>query len=334
MIVVYPMLTSSSVSPNVIPGISKAVEKYLILYNTDEILRTVNISMGKALKTGAQIAQIAASLSIKEGSLIEQGTKPGNTTQVGKTNINLKGNLNIGGGSSRGGSKPSLEMPRSESVSLEPTWVQITTEKKGMQILGVKVIPFRVKSADSMVQMLMDDNALKTLSYLATKYGRGFTKVFFRLMRWSKIPIIKDRALTGDPQLDVLFGGTQYGNNMFICFNQIEVEKEGAFDIPNKVQKLHKLGWTSFVITDDVNKKATFCMKEFGGICSVVPYGFIFSSLGRDHAKVYEDLEELKKSSGPFFAMRSNRKRAMGENRIQKVTVALEELYNGIDRPD
>jgi len=337
MIVVYPMLISSSVSPNVIPGISKAVEKYLILYNTDEILKTVNISLGSVLKTGAQIGQIVAAagaLRMKEGVVTDQ-TKvlPAPSTKTrGGVAVGIQGSLPQS--SKEGGARPSLEIPRSEAISLEPTWLQITTKKKGMQILGVKVIPFKVKSADTMVQMIMNDKSLKILNYLATKYGRAATKVFYRVMRAFKVPIIKDRTLTGNPALDVLYGGTQYGKNMFVCFNQLEVEQEGAFDKPALVQKLHKLGWTSFIITDDVNKRATFCMKEFGGICSVVPYGFIFSSIGKDHAKVYEDLEELKKSSGPFFRMKTNRRKVMGEGRIKRVTLALEELYYGRKRPD
>ena len=339
MIVVYPMLMSSSVSPNVIPGITKAVEKYLILYNTDDILKTVNISLGKVLKTGIEVGQIVAAagaLKMKEGvEIVEEQTQKqlpsSKSTKSGGVGITVKGDSSK---SSGGGARPSLDMPRSESLSLEPTWLQITTKKKGMQILGVKVIPFKVKSADTMVQMIMDDKNLKTLSYLTTKYGRAATRVFYRVMRAFKIPIIKDRALTGNPELDVLYGGTQYGKNMFICFNQLEIEQEGAFNKPALVQKLHKLGWTSFIITDDVNKRATFCMKEFGGICSVVPYGFIFSSIGKDHAKVYEDLEELKKTSGPFFSMKTNRKKVMGESRIKNITVSLEELYYGQERPN
>jgi len=326
------MLTSSSVSPNVIPGIAKAVEKYLILYNIDEILRSVNINIGRTIKTGAKIGVSIASggrLQMKEGyEITEQGSK----INVNKPNVNV----NVKGAMPKadGGSKPELRMPSSEAVSLEPTWVQIATKRKGLQILGVKVIPFKVKSADSMVKMIMDDKNLKTFEYLTTKYGRSATKVFYRIMRKFKVPIIKDRALTGNPDMDVLYGATQYGKNMFICFNQLEVEQEDAFDKPALVQKLHKLGWTSFVITDDVNRRATFCMKEFGGICSVVPYGFIFSSLGKDHAKVYEDLEELKKTSSPFFSMKTNRRKAIGESRIKKVTGALEELYHGYGYTD
>ena len=67
------------------------------------------------------------------------------------------------------------------------------------------------------------------------------------------------------------------------------------------------------IITDDVNKKATFCMKEFGGICSVVPYPFIYASLGKDHAKVYDDLEDVKRSASPFFSLRKRRKQVFGE---------------------
>ena len=74
MIVIYPMLTSGSVSPNVLPGIVKAVEKYILLYNTDQVLRDAGGSKaGKIISTGAKIA----------GTLMTAGEdnsdKPGDT---------------------------------------------------------------------------------------------------------------------------------------------------------------------------------------------------------------------------------------------------------------
>jgi hypothetical protein len=79
------------------------------------------------------------------------------------------------------------------------------------------------------------------------------------------------------------------------------------------------------MIADDVNKKVTFCMKEFGGVCSVVPYGFVYSSLGRDHSKVFEDLEDVKRSASPFFRMTARRTKVFGE------TVAYNQLTKYLD---
>ena len=57
-------------------------------------------------------------------------------------------------------------------------------------------------------------------------------------------------------------------------------------------------------------------MKEFGGLCSTVPYSFMFSSLGRDHNKVYEDLEDVRRSAGPFFRMVTSKRKVFSEAAI------------------
>jgi len=331
MIVIYPMLTSESVSPNVLPGLVKAIEKYILIYNTDEVLKAAGgASAGQIISTGAQVIAGAAALLAGEDNTSKPGEKIteaptwdqmaasqkrqdqiASAGQKAQAVGQAAGNL---ARSSGGGVKPSLDFPRGESVSLEPTYVPVTTKKKGLQILGVKVIPFRVKSSQNMASMILQDKDLKNLEYLQQKYGRKVARVFFRLMR-KILPHIRDKVISGDPQKDVIYAGSRYGKDMFVCMSQLDLDNEDTFSSPASVQKLHKLGWASFIVTDDVNKRATFCMKEFGGVCSVVPYAFMFSSLGKEHSKVYEDLEDIKKSSGPFFNMRTNRRRLFSENK-------------------
>ena len=52
-------------------------------------------------------------------------------------------------------------------------------------------------------------------------------------------------------------------------------------------------------------------MKELGGVCSTIPYSFIFSSLGKEHSQVYQDLEDAARSAGPFFRKKSTTKRKL-----------------------
>jgi hypothetical protein len=82
---------------------------------------------------------------------------------------------------------------------------------------------------------------------------------------------------------------------------------------PSTVKKLYSLGWNSIILADDVNKEVTFCMTEFKGLCSVVPYGFIYSTLGSTHQKVYDSMDDAKKSAGPFFHLSSRASRVLGE---------------------
>lgn len=326
MIVIYPMLTSESVSPNVLPGLIKAVEKYVLIYNTDEVLRAGSgASAGQIISTGAQVVATAAMLAGKDNtletgeSISEAPQLPPPSQKPGWRDKAIKGAQiaqDVADAMPKKQHDPGirLDFPRGEAVSLEPTYIQVTTKKKGLQILGVKVIPFKVKSGENMAKIMMQDQKLRKLDYLQQKYARMVARIFFRIMRKPYISTIKDKVISGDPKQDVLYANTRYGQNMFVCLSQMDLRSDDTFSSPATVQRLHKLGWASFIVTDDVTRRATFCMKEFGGMCSVVPYNFLYSSLGKEHAKVYEDLEDIKRTSGPFFnRSRTNRRAVFSE---------------------
>jgi len=348
MIIVYPMLTSPSVSVNLLPGIIKAIEKYIIVYHTDEVLRYGSrTSAGRIIATGAKIALGAAVagaataaagaaadkaadwiVSSKDntqepGSRIVEFIPPGPST---KSTGKEKEKMPIPTRTDVGPPKSSLDLPRTDAVSLEPTWITITTEKKGTQLLGVKVVPFTLKSTHNITDLMLQDTELKKLDLLQAKYGRGIMRVLYRLL---KTVGISKGGVTEDPKKDIIYGATAYKKNMFLCLSQLDIESNDFLTQPTSIRKLQQLGWASFVITDDVNKRATFCMKEFGGICSVVPYNFMFASLGREINKAYEDLDDLKKSSGPFFNMRTNRKRVFTEYNMTNVDKYLQLLNKG-----
>jgi hypothetical protein len=209
----------------------------------------------------------------------------------------------------RSASIKSFDMPRIDTVSLEPTWVQVQTST-GARLIGVKVIPFNVKSTTGMVGLLMNDKELKKMDYLSTKMLRTASRIFFRAMRGIKI-LGKGPVISGNPKKDIVLAQSQYGKNIFVCFSKLDIEEDEVFKSPAAVQKLQKLGWSSMIITDDVNKQATFCMKEFGGVCSTIPYSFIYASLGKEHSQIYKDLEDASRSAGPFFRKKSTTRRKL-----------------------
>lgn len=342
MIVVYPMLTSSSVNPKILPGLIKTIEKYILVYNMDEVLHLVNNSFASkasgAIKGGLSLAAagvtIAAGIAslknannkvIKKGKKLElkeqravnikpspppaQSSKPNPSTWTKAAN-NVAGAVDDLNDSIKDATIKNFEMPKYDNVSLEPTWVQVNTNS-GAKILGIKVVPFKVESTSGMVGLLMNDRELKKMGFLANKLGRTAIRVLFRLMRGRKIPGFSGKALTGDIKKDIVWATSQYGKNTFVCFSQLDIERDDMFSTPAAVQKLYKLGWASLVVTDDVNKQATFCMKEFGGICSVIPYSHMFASLGKEHHQVYSDLEDAQRSAGPFFRNKGTSKRKL-----------------------
>jgi hypothetical protein len=352
MILVYPMLTSASVNPTLLPGIIKAVEKYILIHNTDDVLKTFNNVLPEvAHSTSVNVAttlvvagvgwaakQIYDKLGKKGGGapvplLKLKGKKIELTEQFKQQQMpfpqqSMKDSFKSAArdaaqdvsqnlekmpkhGSRGGGGITGFEMPRMEAVALEPTWVQVHTSL-GAKLIGVKVVPFKVTSTEGMVGLLMSDANLKKMDLLSTKFSRTVMRVFYRIMRGIKvIPGFSGRPISGDPKTDVIWAGSQYGKNMFVCFSQLDLEKDDMFTNPQTVNRLQKLGWASIIVTDDVNKQATFCMKEFGGICSMIPYSFIFSSLGKEHSQVYKDLEDANRSAGPFFRKKNTTRRKL-----------------------
>jgi len=334
MILVYPMLTSASVNPTVLPGLIKTVEKYIIIHNMNDVLNHANNIISKTAGTAKSLAGVAATAAIgagvsayinsKTSRLVQKGkeielkeqklkqtqipNQPGLTTKQYAGDVSQAVGKAIEKTKTPSGKIENFDMPRYDTVSLEPTWIKVNTDS-GAKLLGVKVVPFKVKSTTGMVGLLMNDAELKKMAYLSNKFGRTVARVFFRTMRGIRVPGFSGKTVSGDIKKDVVWAQSQYGKNMFICLSQLDIEAEDMFTSPQAVQRLHKLGWASLIITDDVNKQATFCMKEFGGICSTIPYSNMFASLGKEQHEVYKDLEDAQRSAGPFFSRKSTTKR-------------------------
>ena len=324
MIIVYPMLTSPNISQNSLPGIIKAVEKYILVYNLDDVLNEANSMISSIATTGSKLVIQAGAiyLASKVGQwmtnssndynidhlfLLEQGASLKTPTAPLPPAEQMQKNISDMGSKVSHGIK--VDVPRRDSISLEPTWVQVNSDIAGTKLLGVKVVPFTIKNDVDIMTMISQDAQLTGFDRAIESTKRSLKSLMYSLMRGIKMPFIKDRALTGNSNLDILWAGTKHGRNLFTCLNSIEIEHGEVFSKPEQVQKLHSLGWTSFIIADDVNKKATFCMKEFTGLCSTVPYGLLYSAIGKEHYEVYQNIDDVKHSSGPFFRLNSKRSR-------------------------
>jgi len=305
MILVYPMLTSSEVSPSILPGICKVLEQFILLYGINDVLKLAKQGLG------TKIIKVGSSLMQQESQIFEEKKKK---------KIITKGLVSKAGKAAGEIIKPESKdtkvfMPDHDSLSLDPSYVQIETPKSGPKILGIKVIPFPVKGKDTMVKLILDDTNRKKMEYLTTKYGRKVTRIFYRLCRSLKIPMIKNQTLTGDPRKDILFASTKYSTHIFTLFNFMDISNEKIFRDPATVQKLYNLSWGSYIFADDVNKRAIFCMKQFGGLCSVVLYSYMLASFKKGkYYDVYKDLEDIKRTSSPFFSMKVNPRKLIGEN--------------------
>jgi hypothetical protein len=307
------MLVSGNISPNVLPGVIKALEKFILVYGIDEAIRAANMGRGKV----AQAAKSAGQIVIQQNRLV---AKESFVAEVSPTKPTYKGppaqKQDEEEKEKKGDKGTKLTKlvtgPGYTSISLEPTWISFESSD-GVKLLGLKVVPFMMAKGVDVVAAIKNDMQRKKLEAYMESKKRMIIRLIWRLGRFLRIPFIKDKALTGDPQKDIIWATTLYKKRVFLMLSQVDIEEENLFAKPADVLKLFKMGWSSIVVADDVNKQATFCMKEFGGICSVVPYSYMFASLGKEQLKVYEDLEDARRSAGPFFRMKVPMRKVFGE---------------------
>lgn len=338
MIVVYPMLTDESISQNAIPGICKALEKFVLIYELDAIAKMTGI---KILKVGGQLASTMARATVGAGKikedteLLEALPIPGARPPKSQAEIDefrrknqpysasendddkpskiVKNTMTVLQGIKQMGTI-NVDMPKDQALSVEPTYMTVTTPS-GTEVIGIKVIPFPVKSRKgyTLAELLAADSSLDFFDTLFFRVYRKAIKMFWAACRGLRVPFLRDRVVTGDPVKDILWASTFHSRYVYCLLNYSDISDSNLLKNAGGMHKLHQVGWNSLIFADDVNKRVIFCMKEFHGLCSSTPYQFIYSSLGKDYGKVYDNLEDVKKAASPFFKLSVNSKRVFGE---------------------
>ena len=336
MIIVFPMLTDENVSQNILPGVCKALEKFILIYKLDDLIKISGLSV---ITTGTKIAHQLATKQKREGyNILEQfdGTKSGQSqtkppgyNEDEDEDEDEDGKNPFKGGKSSGPGKAvfdtikglrdmgtvKVELPKEQALSVEPTYLTVQTSI-GTRLLGVKVIPCPVKTSRyTLAELLTADVSLGFFDSLIYRISRKAIRAFWSMCRALRIPFVKDQVISGDPEKDILWAQSYHKRNVFCLLNYADFTDSSIFKNQGGIFKLHSLGWNSFIAADEVSKRALFCMKEFHGLCSSVPYAFIYSSLGKEHNKAFETLESLTKSASPFFKTKISQKRLYSESK-------------------
>jgi len=319
MIVIYPLLLSDTVSKNIVPGVAKVIERYLLIYKMDEILQSA--------KSGGYRKK----LKVKGGKLIikededddlyepNSRTKPLPTTSRSSDDrdeeeLSLKRDREGREKKKAEDSAKSASMDIStmdmQSLSAEPTWVKIdvqTGDIKTTELIGVKVVPLMVKSNEKLVRILMFDKNVKGLHGKILNLGRKIVRWLWKRWQqiWASVPLIgKGRGVpVGDARQDILLHKSIYAHdkraNLFMGINFQDLDDELFFNDVGSINRLFKKGWESFIVCDDVNRIAHFVMEEFKGMTTSLNYAMIYQTIGQ--FKVYESLEDVKRSSSALF---------------------------------
>ena len=339
-ITLFPLLVSNTVSKNIVPGVAKVLENYIIAYGLDDILSQLRKEKGKAnyrisnnkvIKRESVSSEISnflynEMLDEQRRSQIYGATGSGNKLVSGKDQDNAyeyneklkdterearakeKGKQALGGRDS----SVRLDMMNLSSISLEPTWMKMDqidsdgTRTSG--IIGVKVVPYLVKSDASLSRLLMYDRQVGKLQGFAIRKGRQMTTGLYNIWKkaWLKLPFTSlNTTVSGDPRKDIILKRSIMHSksiqSIFALANQSELS-DSFLGTAKGVMNLQKMGWGSLIVADDVNRRVAFCMKELKGLCSMMPYTMLYQTFSQ--AKVYEDIEDAKRTSSSIFKVR------------------------------
>lgn len=371
MIVVYPLIVSKTINPNVLPGICKALEMYVLAYDLDNALDRANEQIKKMTKRGnfkiravgsrkkLTLEQVLYEDKKLEPDVQSPRQRPGQRSgtvsskspdSAGHVTVNVSPDKpKIPRDNIKTSKTADVGNPDNRSVTVEPTYMPVTTTDKGTFLIGVKVVPFVLNNEGSLLQLLKDDRFRTSLSTNIHFQTRRILKLMYRFanvlwkhtvghLHWTGF-VGKDLisgTLTQDWKSDMILGRTSFKDNLFLALNQMDVDdmkKNGDEFLtkPGGITKLHHLGWASFIVVDDINKRASFCMKNYKGLCSVVNYSFLYGTISREASAAFQDIEDVRRSAGPFLRMKGRFNKMITENDLASEkykSFSREELFN------
>jgi len=217
-----------------------------------------------------------------------------------------------------------------DSINTSPTWNTVRDQQGNTKAIGVKVIPFVIDNEQSLVKLMTIDRFRSKLSKNVHVQARKILRFMHRianatwkrtigfLFSWTGF-VDKDLVkgtVSKNWKNDIILQNTYFKKNMFILLNKMDLEDDFVKSASG-VRKLFKLGWTSFIIADDINKVVTFCMEDYRGMCSMVNYGFLYAD-SRSQSQVYSDIEDVRKSAGPLFRMKRRKKTMITDSLAQE----------------
>jgi hypothetical protein len=192
----------------------------------------------------------------------------------------------------------------------------VETDKFGSQLIGIKVVPYRVKSDAKLSHLIMHDTKIKGISALTIPLGRKIIGIMLRLTH--KGPV------TGDPKRDIIYRTTSHRAETFVVLEKNHDVDEYFLNNTGKINRLFKLGWGNFIIADDVLQIAHFCMRAQKGICQGMSYRMMYKTLGQ--SGIYEDLEDVRKQNASLFKMKRVRfTKLLGESKAEDKLINYQE---------
>ena len=217
MIVVYPALVSNNVQSNVLPGITKVLEKFVLIYKMDDIIKNAN-----KIAKGKKLLKIGKKLKLKEYEIVGDDSVVSEAKDGAAIPIQVVGAPPTGRADKSGGAGGSIKIdtPNFNAISLEPTWIKIDTAQ-GTRLIGIKVIPFPVQSDGTLVDSILGDRKRGRINSLMSTIGRKVIRGVWAALRTARVPFIR-WTVTGDPRKDIIWTKTSHKDNIFLIMNLLK----------------------------------------------------------------------------------------------------------------
>lgn len=237
--------------------------------------------------------------------------------------------------------------PTSITVSAKVTLIKhptpitsdTVTEDRSIPI-GVKIVPIIVSNVSDYYQILQND--LYTNKFSA--FFRGSVRsVMGYIQKWFNPALSMFLNMFSDKQEFSLWKDMLYNKKsavnassigagernpgyqkysaalMVFSINDLSNDAVNFFNDPSKVTKLHKMGWNSFAIMNDPDQTMTFCSYFENGMCSKIPYSYLFHSLKA--SDLFKELDSLGKFTSRIVGNFKRRRIDVAEsiNAVNKV---------------
>lgn len=384
MVIVFPMLVSQSVSENIVPGIAKTVEGYLIVNHMstimdDPMVRRTGLLKGFRTTKSGWFAREGVELLEDEDSDREELIGRGGTKGKAEADVEqyekqikdlsnevdrLKTQLSTSTEKNEqeemrkelerlSKQRDSLEKRNREArkekreeekrkeellkqketkatakvttsdyktISLEPSYITVeTTLRSGAvkrEFVGIKVIPYRVKSSEKLSRLIMHDTQLSKISASMISLGRSVMRGVYSLLdRWSGRLKLGGASMTGDPRRDIIMARTGKEGLGIIVLDKNEDIDERFINNMSKINRLFKMGWGNIIVADDISRNAYFCMRKFSGVCQVINYSMMYQNLGQ--LKVYESIEDARRQNSSLFKVSTRASKVFSEFKVE-----------------
>jgi len=190
--------------------------------------------------------------------------------------------------------------------------------------VGAKILPLKLKNFKSIEDALLDDYFATPFSSWWKTLNRGFQRASYKFVEkvLAKFGIQTDLLAKKDPVKGTILlapkgyveassfrkksNSAAFYNyaSAIVIFNKDELSKEeGSNFFLNRehLLKMFKMGWNAFCILDPLREEAMFISSLDGGYLHVIPYSYIFNSLGMD--QIYASMSDLQRRT-PIFRKR------------------------------